>query len=385
MIFRDQIHGDMELSNAELRLVRTKAFERMRYIKQLAFAEYEYAGATHNRYQHSLGVCQCITDMYNAVNKNSPNFFQEGDLELLRMMALVHDLGHSPFSHASEVLSDITHEERLTDILRSLRKDIILPINTSVEAWDLVNQVYQGDGYMYISNPHYQVLHTFMDGFIDADKLDYLERDALNCGVSYGVFDRQDLINNLCILRDNRGREVLGIKEEGIQALESFILARYYMFNKVYFNPQERIYRYQYVETMQKLLPNGKYPNDVKKFLALDDTKYVRKLPFLLNSAYKLVYNTEFNAKVKQAVESKLGDLILCDTPKKVVFRRDESDTTVWVKNSITGAVVPCAEVSPIIKGIQFANVHKLRFYTQSSIESEIREQVLKIAKGVRK
>ena len=116
MIKRDQIHGDVEFSDAEMKLINSRSFERLRYIKQLGFAEFEFPGATHTRYQHSLGVCKCVTDMYNAVIKNCPEFYRPGDLELLRMMALVHDLGHSPFSHASEELSPITHEERLYDI-----------------------------------------------------------------------------------------------------------------------------------------------------------------------------------------------------------------------------------------------------------------------------
>ena len=197
---RDQIHGDIEFTVAEMKLISSRSFERLRYIKQLAFADYEYPCAVHTRYQHSLGVCQCVTDMYNAVIKNCPEFYREGDLELLRMMALVHDLGHSPFSHGSEEFSDISHEERLTDILKYEKKNIILTHNYDIESWDLVNQVYMGEGLTYMQDRHLIALHSFMDGFVDADKIDYLERDAINCGVSYGRFDREALINNLTIV-----------------------------------------------------------------------------------------------------------------------------------------------------------------------------------------
>ena len=139
MIQRDQIHGDIEFTDAEARLINTKSFQRLRYIKQLAFADYVFPGASHNRFQHSLGVCQCVTDMYNAIIKNNPDFYRENDLELLRMIALVHDLGHSPFSHASEELSDIAHEERLEDILNLEKKNVILNHTYDISAIDLIN------------------------------------------------------------------------------------------------------------------------------------------------------------------------------------------------------------------------------------------------------
>jgi HD superfamily phosphohydrolase len=107
--------------------------------------------------------------------------------------------------------------------------------------------------------------------FIDADKMDYLERDAINCGVSYGKFDRDALVNNLTMIKGDNGIYNLALKRQGVQALEGFILARYYMFSQVYMHPNERILRFQYCQAMKKLLPNGVYPDDVKKFLALDN------------------------------------------------------------------------------------------------------------------
>ena len=343
MIQRDQIHGDIEFSDAEARFINTKSFKRLRYIKQLAFADYIFPGASHNRFQHSLGVCQCVTDMYNAVIRNCPEFYREGDLELLRMMALVHDLGHSPFSHASEQLSNITHEERLADILEYEKKNIILAHNYDCESWDLVYQVYNGEGLTYLSDSHLITLHSFLDGFIDADKMDYLERDAINCGVNYGRFDRDALINNLTICKGYNGIESLALRKGGIQALEGFILARYYMFSQIYMNPEERILRWQYCNEMVELLKDGKYPDDVKKFLQLDDTKYIRKLKFLKNNKYVLVLDTEFDLKLKRKIDRKLGKYLICDTPRKKIFRRDTEDSTVMIVDDSLGRVIPFA------------------------------------------
>ena len=383
MVLRDQIHGEVEFSDAEMKLIRSKSFERLRYIKQLGFVDSTYPGASHNRYQHSLGVCQCVTDMYNAVIKNSPEFYREGDLELLRMMALTHDLGHSPFSHASEILSDITHEERLTQVLEYEKKNIILAHDYDIEAWDLVNQVYNGEGMTYMKDKHLIALHSFLDGFIDADKLDYLERDSINCGVKYGLFDREALINNLVIVKDSRGMELLGIKQEGVQALESFILARYYMFNQVYMNPTERLYRYLFCEEMQNLLPNSKYPDDIKKFLALDDSKFARKFKFLKDDIdLELVYDAQYDEATKSKIDRRLGKMLLQDVPRKKVFRRDVNDTTVMVLDTLTGKSIPCGEASPILRGIEFASIHKLRYYAKKSDVVYIRQELEKLLKG---
>lgn len=383
MLIRDQIYGDVEFSDAECKLIRSKFFDRLRYISQLGFVSHVYPGALHTRFQHSLGACKCITDMYNAVIKNCPEFYREGDLELLRMMALVHDLGHLPFSHAAEELIGMTHEERLVGILEYERRNIILAHSYDVEAWDLINQVYMADGITYLSDPHLISLHSFMDGFLDADKLDYLMRDAVNCGVGYGRFDRDSLINNLTMVRNDKGIYELALRKDGVQALESFILARYYMFSQVYLHPTECILRMQYGNAMRELLPGGMFPNDVRKLLTLDDTKYVRKLKFLQDNPYVLVYDGEFDADIKKKIDRKLGKYLICDVRRKNIFRRDVDDSTVLIVDDALGRVIPCSEASPILKNIEYTSVHKLRYYAEASQAQELIAEVRKVLKGV--
>lgn len=382
MVKRDQIHGDIEFSDAELKLIGSKTFERMRYIKQLGFAEHTYPCATHTRYQHSLGVCQCVTDMYRAVVRNCPEFYREGDLELLRLIALVHDLGHAPFSHASEELSNISHEERLYSILQHEKRNIILAHDYDIESWELIYQVYNGEGLTYISDKHLIALHSFMDGFIDADKLDYLERDAINCGVGYGRFDRDGLINNLTIYRDDNGFEHIAVLSNGVQALESFILARYYMFSQVYLNPDERIRRYLFCEEMKSILPGGVYPDDTKKFLSLDDTKFIRRLKILQSGVgYVLIYDSEFDLGIKQLIDRKLGRELLCDAPRKGIFRTGATDSTVMVIDQLSGRAIPCSQASPILRNIEYTSIHKLRYYASEHNAEQLRQELIKILK----
>ena len=373
MVIRDQIHGDITLSSVEQKLIETPIFERLRNIKQLAFAEYEYPGANHTRYQHSIGACQCVTDMYNAVCTNSPDFYQEGDLSLLRMIALVHDLGHAPFSHASEELSNITHEERLEGILLKLKDYIKLDINNfGIPDYQLVYQVYLGVGVVYAQHPHLITLHDFMDGIIDADKLDYLERDALNCGVKYGLFDRQGLINNLCIMRNQMGFETIGIKQQGIQALESFVLARYYMFSQIYIHPEERLLRILAVKDVRNALPNGVYPDDINKYLKYDDDSFKKKISCIKHRHdYKLLYDGRPNTKMRGILLRSFGEHLIIDTPQKTIFRTSDESPTVMCL-TITGKSVPCEELSPVLDNIKFASIQKMRIYALNSNEATV-------------
>jgi hypothetical protein len=220
-----------------------------------------------------------------------------------------------------------------------------------------------------------------MDGFVDADKMDYLERDAINCGVSYGKFDRDALVNNLTIVKGQNGVEDLALNKGGIQALEGFILARYYMFSQVYLHPEERILRYQYCEEMKSLLPNSKYPDDVKKFLALDDTKYARKLKFLQQNKYVLIFDSEYDADIKRLIDRKLGKYLLCDTPRKNIFRRDTDDSTIMIVDNMLDRVIPCSEASPILKNIEYTSVHKLRYYAEADQAQELKAELSRILK----
>lgn len=379
---RDPVYGIMSFSDSEAKLITSKSFDRLRRIKQLSFSEYVYPSATHNRFTHSLGVCHTITEMYNRINKSNPAFFKDGDLELLRMMALSHDMGHSPFSHASEVLSPITHEERLEDILRVEKANVILPNSYGVDGYDLINQVYNGDGLVYISDKRLITLHDFMDGFIDADKIDYLLRDARNCGVMYGNFDRYGLINYLTLYEDKDGIYRLAVEEDGLQALESFILARYYMFSQVYFHPIRRLYDKLFIQSMQSILPNGVYPDDTKKFMQWDDSRVISKLKFVNNMPYELVYDSNFNADVKKVIDQRLGQYLICDTPRKSLFRKDTDDLMIYVKENVRGDFIPCTQVSAILRGIQYECIHKLRYYAPKETTREMKQEINKILKG---
>lgn len=382
MKIRDVLYGDMSFSEDESYMVNSYSFNRLRKIKQLAFAEYIFPGATHNRYTHSLGVATVVGQMFDSVSRKAKGYLTEEDKNLLRMMGLVHDLGHSPYSHSSIALSETTHEDRLPDILSFEEDNVRLSNSLGVDSKDLITQTYLGEGYLYYNSDKLMLLHEFMDSFLDADKLDYLRRDSYMCGLSYGNFEFNDLINSLTLIPTKSGVYHLGITPEGVHALEGFILARYYMFSKVYLDPVSCLYDILYLREVRKYLPKGCMPDDVRKFLTWDDTRLIGKLSFLDDTGFELVYDQDFDEDCMQVIDAKLGSYLIKDVVSKAVYRKNENDAQLFVKDDVLGRVVPVTEVSPLLKGMEFARFHRLRYYAPSSVASDLRRNIKEVLKG---
>jgi hypothetical protein len=361
MLIRDPLYGDIRLSKVEESIVNTKSFNRLRNIKQLAFSEYVYPGATHNRYSHSIGVLEIATRIFNVIQSKTGILSME-DLSTLRQVALCHDLGHSPFSHSSEVLSDITHEDRMYDILNHEQENISEKVDIA-----LLDKVYCGDS---VLKDNERILRGIMDNFIDADKIDYLYRDAYFCGLEYGKFDRDTLINSMTVELVN-GVPRLVIEQSGVQALENMIFARYYMFNQVYFHPKRRLYDKLFVSYMRRSLNEGKYPNNVKKFLAWDDTRLVQNVfksrEFSIN--YKLIYDADQSQLEVNNLDRNLG--LVVDVAKKSIV--DGLDS-IYVKDNLTGKVHSVENYSPLLKSLRGKCINKLRIFAPEDKERRARK-----------
>ena len=198
----------------------------MRRIKQLANAHLVYPAACHTRFEHSLGVLHCATLMARQLE------IEGDDLTTLRYAALLHDVGHGPFSHVFEAPlreingKDATHEaitrriiqedEEITPILGEAAEDVVAVL----------------------SEDRNGILHQIISGNIDADKLDYLRRDSYHTGVAYGNFDLERVRHTLRKTKKTRfrQREDLAVHEKGIDAIESFRLARFLMYAQVYYH-----------------------------------------------------------------------------------------------------------------------------------------------------
>jgi hypothetical protein len=265
----DPIHGTIEVSSSEIKLVDAPAFQRLRFIKQLGFAEMAFPGATHTRYAHSLGAMHMATRMVDRVLATLPLPLpaerRQQLRQLVRLAVLFHDLGHAPLSHVSErvmprlnalalppeVMVDedperqATHEDFTLKLL--LDSDLGARIDThvggmGVTPWRLASLVTgrhlrppSSDDFLLEGIDLLPLLSQIVSGELDADRMDYLRRDAYASGVSYGHFDHNWLCNNLCCAQHD-GSLVLALQHKAVWAFENFLLARYHMFLAVYYH-----------------------------------------------------------------------------------------------------------------------------------------------------
>ncbi len=301
---RDPIYGNIEVSQAELTLIEHRYFQRLRRIKQLGFGEYVYPGAVHTRYGHSLGVMEVASRIFERLFPSNSVLLSEQTRQrfkqIVRIAGLLHDLGHAPLSHVAEdrlpakqkvlpkpmqklykrntLEKPAVHEDYTYAIL--LESDLASTIeknfsHVGITAADVVSvlrganidprnqQVFMEDGIDFLP-----VLHQMISSEMDADRMDYLLRDALFCGVSYGRYDQDWLISNLVPVEHN-GRMFLGLKRKAVFSFEDFLLSRYHMFITVYLH-----YRARGFNRMLSLFfdeTNYTFPHDIESYCALDD------------------------------------------------------------------------------------------------------------------
>ena len=233
---RDPVHDFVRLTNEEVKVIDAPAFQRLRRIRQLALADLVYPGALHTRFDHSVGVCHVAGMMADELTLD-----REGDpgvKRLVRLAALLHDLGHGPFSHVSEdaleryadrtALEPVLKKEKIHELITGdlIRSDPDLIHVLGKRTCDEVAQLLS-TGY---GEP---ALRSMVSGPLDADKQDYLLRDSRFCGVPYGVFDIHQLHRSLK-LGGPGGERDLWIKPDGVHAVEQYVLAKYYMTSNVY-------------------------------------------------------------------------------------------------------------------------------------------------------
>lgn len=202
---RDPIFGFITIDEWEREIINHRVFQRLRRIKQLAWTDMVYPGATHTRFEHSLGVMHIATQMFNSIVekrrellKSELNFTEDGfgrDRVLVRLASLLHDVGHGPFSHAGEELMPVNpetnrpykHEDYTDAIIRYLMRDVIKnhPLNDNYRiSADDVADFYSGSPRVRRSI----LWRGLVNSQLDADRADYLLRDSHHIGVQYGKY-----------------------------------------------------------------------------------------------------------------------------------------------------------------------------------------------------
>jgi HD superfamily phosphohydrolase len=229
-IIRDPLWNNIRVDALALSLIDTPAFQRLRYVRQLGLAFYVYPGATHSRFEHALGTYHLARRALGLFEERLP-FDAAGrdECRVVRAAALLHDIGHYPFSHALEEIGAMHHEDVARPLICDGAVAEILRQELGSDAPDRIVALIRGES----DSP----LQGLISGSIDLDKLDYLRRDAFMCGVSYGEIDVDRLVNSLTLVPNpETGQAEVGIVEKGLSALESLLFARYQMYRNVYWH-----------------------------------------------------------------------------------------------------------------------------------------------------
>lgn len=230
IVFKDPVHDYIHVRHQLiLDLIDSQEFQRLRRIKQLGTAQYTFHGAEHSRFQHSLGVYELTRKICDRFVRNYPDDWDDSERLLTLSAALLHDIGHGPFSHTFEKIFHTDHEQFTIDII----------LNESTEVNKILNRVSPSfptevasviDG----TYPNPQVVQL-ISSQIDADRMDYLQRDAYFTGVTYGTFDLSRILRVIRPYKDG-----IAFQYQGMHAVEDYIVSRYQMYMQVYFHPVSR-------------------------------------------------------------------------------------------------------------------------------------------------
>jgi len=297
---RDPIHGPIEVGDGELAIIDSPYFQRLRNIKQLGFAELSFPGGTHNRYIHSLGAMHLAGLAFDAIFRTAawmPAADRVRIRQLVRLAALLHDVGHPPLSHSSESLFPMvsalgvgclppeegdrqaSHEDYtikliadsgMTDVLRRAFSSLdIDPLDIAgLVAPEIVREetVYASAGRQMRG-----LLGSLVSSELDVDRMDYLLRDSYYTGVSYGKFDKDWLLAHLGFHENEDGSLSLALDSRALYTFDDFLLSRYHMFMMVYFHAKSVCYDHMLDRFYHEVPGRFSIPSDPDAYLQFDD------------------------------------------------------------------------------------------------------------------
>ena len=314
MIIRDPLWNNIRVDLLAQRLIDTKAFQRLRYVRQLGWAYLVYPGATHARFEHALGAYHLagitlrLLDERGALAGVDPQ-----EPSIVRAAALLHDIGHYPFSHALEEIGAPHHEEVARPLIATGEVAEALT-ELAPDAPERVLALIRGTS----NSP----LQGLVSGSLDLDKIEYLKRDTLMCGVPYGAIDADRLINALSVVVDpTSGRPRIGVMEKGLSALESLLFAKYQMYRNVYWHHAVRSATAMYKRLVDEALATGAL--EVRELARLTDEALLHTLetrapsPLLDALRNRQLYKRAFECPAAD-LEGDVGEWIAADRPRAV-------------------------------------------------------------------
>lgn len=311
VVIRDPVHGYVHIDDKViLDVVNSKEFQRLRRVKQLGPTSYVFEGATHTRFEHNLGVYELTRRISEIFNEKYPSkrpgdgLWDSSEQLLVECAGLLHDIGHGPYSHTFEHLFGTNHEQLGQKIITDPSTEVNQALRQVSDKFpELVASVI-GKTY-----PNPQVV-KMISSQADADRMDYLQRDAYFTGVTYGAFDLPRLLR---VIRPYQGG--ICFNNNGMHAVEDYIVSRYQMYQQVYYHRVNRsmevILRHM-IERAKLIYQKGSLPvtSQLKTFL---DGNWTLKDYLSLDDG---VMETNFDMWANST------DQILADLATRYLYRR---------------------------------------------------------------
>ncbi|MDL2218493.1 HD domain-containing protein [Christensenellaceae bacterium OttesenSCG-928-M15] len=417
---RDVVYGFVTLDEQEQAIIDHPVFQRLRRIKQLSLTDMLYPGATHTRFEHSIGVMQMASDMFDSiVDKDENKRILAEQLaigptlipvyrKIVRLAALLHDIGHAPFSHSGEEIMPLLpeghvcqykgmrydaanpikrykHEEYSITIIKTVFRDVIEKHPLRISA-DIVTALLDDDSVK--KNAATLLWKDLISGQLDADRADYLLRDSRHLGVSYGLYDRDRLVSSMTLaFNEETQAPVIAIQEKGWHLAESLVIARYQMFSQVYFHRVRRIYDHHICYAAKEVLTRsglpGTYPkpseSEIDQYIDFDDWKINAALKaglggkhgdiIMKRQHYKcvdVIHSEESIAQIRSlasAYRQKGIDCYLDEIPSKEWYKLNED---ILIQDGAT--VQPLSEKSMIVNSMKAKPQLTMRLYAERKI-----------------
>jgi HD superfamily phosphohydrolase len=334
MEIRDPVHGSIHILDEEIPIIRDDFFQRLRNIKQLGFSEYVFPGATHTRFIHSIGVMNVASSAFDRLFKTR---LQDKDFlrlkETFKLACLLHDVGHAPLSHSTETVMPNLSELNIPKDFLSLKdqktdrqathedytiKSIV--DSSFAGSFSLVEKKFglqrkhiadlivghtSDPAYFTIEGVNYfPILTQLVSSELDCDRMDYLLRDSYFCGVSYGSYDLDWMLDNLEMCVENNCA-YLGINERAVVTFDDFLLSRYHMFIMVYFHYravclEQLLYKYFKTSPTEYVIPAS-----IEEYIEHDDQYLMKILKRSKNKYAEAVVKNQVPQKIFESFNDK--------------------------------------------------------------------------------
>lgn len=431
---RCPVHGFIPVNDWEWEVINHRIFQRLRRIRQLAWTDQVYPGAMHTRFEHSLGVMHIASQLFDAVVRRSRGVLEselaynsqglERDRQIVRLTALLHDTGHSPFSHAGEDVFPIDpetrkhykHEAYSVALVRHGLREVIenhkLNQNLGIKAADIADLL-EGNAGM----GRRVIWRELIDGQMDADRMDYLLRDSLHVGVDYGKYDWRRLLNTIQAIEmpQPEGQEAkqglrLGVTDGGIHAAEALVLARYYMFTQVYFHKTRVAFDHHIRHALKAILPGGAFlplkknkdtkedeiKESLQEYLKWDDWRVLGYLAdekggehgrrLCCRDHYREIYHTpeslsdDDRHQLKKVWEATREFVVAEESSRTSAYKLEASDISVVTEDDMR-KVRPLSHYSAVVRNLNKHPIEIVRLYARPEHAIAARARVADILK----